>query len=78
VTNIILVPDNPTLAITQDGPQITISWPAAYSGFQLQKSAALPAKDWTPVDNPAVQSGDRFFMTIEATSAQEFFRWQKQ
>jgi hypothetical protein len=76
ISNLTLVP-RPRLEITQSGSQLTVSWPAEHTGFSLEQAAGLPVAEWTAVTNPVDLIGDRFSVTIEAGSAQGYFRLRK-
>lgn len=58
----------PTLAVTQSGGNVTVSWSAAIGGFTLQSATSLTSPvTWTPVTGVANNSA-----TISAASAQYF------
>ncbi len=76
ISNVIIVP-MPKLEITQAGSQLTVAWPAEHTGFLLEQAAGLPAADWSTVTNSVDHIGDRFSVTIEAGSAQGYFRLRK-
>jgi hypothetical protein len=41
--------DQPELTVSRSGGQITLSWPAAVTGFTLQSTPSLTAPNWQPV-----------------------------
>jgi hypothetical protein len=64
----------PQLFIRRDGPRVELSWPGAYTGWQLQGSANLV--DWEPVDYaPMLEQG--WFYVLQPLEARRFFRLQR-
>ena len=62
-------PDRPTLSVTRDGGNVTLSWPASVTGFTLETSERVPAATWTPVPGVANNS-----VTLPSTAASSFYR----
>jgi hypothetical protein len=76
ISNITLVPI-PRLDIVQAGSQVTLAWPAPYTGYTLEQAASLSATNWSTVTNTVATTVDRFSVTVEAGAAQRFFRLRK-
>ena len=63
----------PTLRIYQDGANVTLAWPSAAAGYQLQEALSLSPPEWKDVIavpatlqselrvNQTLQQGTRFF-----------------
>jgi hypothetical protein len=67
----------PELLIAAAGGQITLSWPAASTGFVLEFSPRLPATTWAAVPTAPVQEGGLNRVTVPATEAAAFYRLKK-
>jgi hypothetical protein len=68
----------PRLSIITTGPNITISWPAAVSGFTLESSPnARPAGPWTTVPNVPTVNGNVQSVTLSRGPGPQFFRLRK-
>ena len=76
ISNLTVAP-RPTLEIARAGSKVTISWPAAYTGFELQQASALPAAKWNTVTNTVDVIADRSSVTVEASGSQGYFRLRK-
>jgi hypothetical protein len=65
----------PSLAVTRDSTEATISWPSTVSGAQLESSPTLgPTAVWTPFgQTPGVTNGVAS-ITIPISSTNTFFR----
>jgi hypothetical protein len=64
---------NPTITVTRSGNNLTISWPASFTGFTLQSTPSLtPPITWTTVPGVANNS-----VTISSTTGTAFFRVMK-
>jgi hypothetical protein len=67
-------PQGVSLTIVQSGGSVTISWPAAATGFVLESNTTLsPGTAWTPV--PGV-TGNSF--TVTGKTGHTFYRLKKQ
>ena len=79
ISNLTLVLEvtRPRLDVHQAGSQVTVSWPATFTGYLLEQTARLPATDWSTVTNGVALNGDRFSVMVEAGDAQGFFRLRK-
>lgn len=64
----------PSLAVSRSGNDITISWPASATGFELESSDVLPATTWTTVPFTPPQPGQDPSVTVTATSGNKFYR----
>ena len=64
-----------TLSIQQAGGNMTISWPAGYTGYVLESSSdpSQPGS-WTPVAAPVVQANGLSTVTVPVTAQQQFYR----
>lgn len=59
-------------------PNVTISWPASASGYQLHSSPSLGSgAEWTRVTEPVSSDGTRNRVSLPATSGTRFFRLQR-
>ena len=64
----------PPLTVNRTGVDITISWPASATGFQLESSAVLPAATWTTVPFAPPPPGQDPSVTVTATGGNTFYR----
>lgn len=62
----------PSLSVTRTASQITISWPASFTGFTLESSSALPASSWTTVSGVVNNS-----VTVTPSDLAKFYRLRK-
>ena len=62
----------PVLNVSRTGNQLTLFWPAAVTGYTLEKSTSLTANNWQPV---SVVTGNSAAVTIG--NRNEFFRLRK-
>ena len=62
----------PALSVSRSAGSVTISWPAAVTGFTLESTDSLPAPSWTPVSVGANNS-----VTITIGSGNKFYRLRK-
>ncbi len=67
----------PRLEIVAAGGQVTVSWPAVFPGYVLEKSTNLSVPDWSGVTDPADIVGNRYSVTLDASTAPGFFRLHK-
>ncbi len=65
--------DQPTLAVSRDGEDILIRWPASAEGFVLQSAGAL-GPDWLPVSEEPVTENGTTTVRITPDSGIRFFR----
>src|SRR5207244_2912488 len=59
----------PPLSVSRSAGSVTISWPAAVTGFTLESSGSLPATNWTPVSVGAGNS-----VTVNFGAGNKFYR----
>lgn len=62
------------LAIERVGTDVTLSWPAAATGFAVQGTSNLAAPDWAVVNATVEVIGDRSVVTLPVSGAAMFFR----
>ncbi len=62
-------PEAPRLAYGVSGASLTLSWPAASTGFTLQTTASLSTPNWTAVTGVVNNS-----VTLPTTAAAQFYR----
>ena len=68
----------PTLGIVKNGNgTVTMSWPTAATGYDLQKSASLDSPNWAAVTNSIVVSGTNSTVTVNTDNGNQFFRLKK-
>jgi glucose/arabinose dehydrogenase len=72
-----LMPLSPTLTVTRDSGQITLSWPAALDAFRLfATDDPGVASSWALVSDSRTLSGGRWNVSIPTTDANRFYRLQ--
>jgi hypothetical protein len=65
--------DQPTLSVVPSGSNMTISWPASFTGFTLQSAPSLTAPiAWSAVNGVANNS-----VTVPTTTGNQFYRLVK-
>lgn len=64
----------PELHIVRTTDRVVISWPTNQSGFVLERTTALPAKQWQPDTSARGIVGGDFSVTNSVTSSNLFFR----
>jgi hypothetical protein len=67
----------PPLTIRREASQLRLSWPAAFSCFQVERANALPAPAWFPVSPPPQIVGDENVVTFPLPQANQFYRLHK-
>jgi Big-like domain-containing protein/concanavalin A-like lectin/glucanase superfamily protein len=67
----------PSLGVVRSGNDITISWPASATGFELESTDVLPATTWTTVPFTPPQPGQDPSVTVTATNGNKFYRLRK-
>jgi hypothetical protein len=74
----IAVPPPPTLNIQKDGSNVLLSWPGAFTNFNLVYSTNLSLPGWTAVSTtPSIVNGQNV-VTNPISGKQQFFRLQQQ
>jgi hypothetical protein len=75
ITEIIASVAGPPLAITVAGPNLTISWPASASGYQLQSTTnLLTGTGWLPVAQTPSTNSNTISVLLPNIDSQKFFR----
>jgi hypothetical protein len=69
--------DAPSLAVSRNGTQATLSWPVSAEGYALESASSLPATAWTAVAEPVVVNGSQNTVTVDAGPANRYFRLRK-
>ena len=64
----------PVLSIARFGNDIIISWPAAYTGFALQKTADILTPNWVDVTNRVETVDTQNQIILSGSSSQNCFR----
>jgi len=66
------------LSLQAGGGNVTISWPAAATGYQLQvaSSVATPTA-WSNVSQTPQTNASQIYVTLPASASQQFFRLKK-
>jgi hypothetical protein len=67
----------PSLAITHQGTNIVLSWPAAATGFVVEGTSTLLPPSWTTLSG-ATLVGDRFKLNVNTTTGTRYFRLKEQ
>ncbi len=62
------------LSIARSGSSTTVSWPTNAAGFTLTTSTTLNPPAWSAVTTPRTVQGDRFTVSLPASSAAQFYR----
>ncbi len=65
-----------TLAQTNSGSTLTLSWPSWAIGF-APESTTNPAGDWITLSQPPLLDGDQWFFNIPETNSANFYRLQR-
>jgi O-glycosyl hydrolase len=67
--------NNPAMAVSMSGKNLTMSWPVASAGYTLQSCTNLAPANWEAVSSPAPQIvGTNYQVTLPATNTAQFFR----
>lgn len=68
----------PVVQITRSGDVVTLSWPIAATGFDLEAAHdATNLSGWAKVSAPRTTVGDRNVASVEIGTAPQFFRLKK-
>jgi len=65
---------NPQLSIQLTNSQILVSWPAGYTGFELQSTGSLLPSDWTTVTNAPFATSLLQTVYLNLSPTNQFFR----
>jgi uncharacterized repeat protein (TIGR01451 family) len=68
----------PTLSVMRNGADVTVSWPAAASGFVLQQSDELSPSSWRDVPVQPSIVGNQKRVTLRVDSSCRNYRLRKQ
>jgi hypothetical protein len=72
-----VAPSSVALAVSRQGTQIHVSWPASATGFALQ-SSSLVTGAWSSEATAPVQQTDRWVVTVSPAGSAKFYRLIKQ
>lgn len=64
----------PLLAVAMSGPDLTLTWPATYTGFSLQTSTNLAASNWGAVAATPTVSNGLESVTVTNSGVFRFYR----
>ena len=64
----------PTLDLRSSANTLQFLWPIGYSGFVLEESGRLSPATWTTVPVSPVQVGDQYFVPLQISSTNCFYR----
>jgi len=68
----------PALRVTASGQTVTLSWPSAATGFELESTPSLSPTAWTKVNKQPVVQGDQNVVTDDMGGlASRFYRLRK-
>jgi uncharacterized repeat protein (TIGR01451 family) len=67
----------PTLSITRSGTNVTLLWPLAATGYQLQFLTNLAQTNWSSVTNPVVTNSQYSVVTSGRSPTNRYFRLRK-
>lgn len=74
----LLSTNSPTAALSMSGTNLTMSWPVASAGFELQVSTNLASGNWMTITAAVPQIfGTNWQITLPATNAMQFYRLSK-
>ena len=75
--NQLLSPDSPTVGVALMGNSLTLSWPLASAGFNLQSRTNLLLGAWLPANLASQIIGDQWQIIIPMTNSGQYYRLQK-
>lgn len=64
----------PTLAVESSVDGLRVSWPASFTGYELEVAPTLESTDWAPVSAPIQTQGDRRYIVLPPLEEQRFLR----
>ena len=68
----------PALRVTATGQTVTLSWPSAATGFELESTVSLSPPAWTVVNKQPIVQGDQNVVTEEMGGVRtRFYRLKK-
>jgi len=71
-------PVSPSLNVTQSGANLTLSWPASGTAFQLQQNSDLGTSGWSNALNTVVVTNGQNQVFIAPTNSRTFYRLKSQ
>ena len=74
ITQLIVTPPQPQLAIAPSGANALISWPSSAAGFSLQSNTNLSSSNWVSVSGPLSTNSGVISTLVPITGDQDFFR----
>jgi alpha-tubulin suppressor-like RCC1 family protein len=77
VDGAVMLPPQPSVAVTGVGANLQFNWSLASGIFQVQ-TADNPMGPWTTISMPTITNGDNISVTIYPTNLHQFFRLQGQ
>jgi hypothetical protein len=66
----------PQLNLRVSGNSLLFLWPVGYSGFVLETSPSLSPAVWTTVPVTSIQIGNQYFVPLQITRTNSFYRLQ--
>ena len=75
---ITVVPEVPTLDISNSGRGIKLSWPMTQSGYVLERSSRVASGGWSDVKGERSTNARNIYVTIPLENAPAFFRLRKE
>jgi hypothetical protein len=70
-------PERPTIAISRNNSESTLSWPVRFSDYALQQSTSLTASDWVATTNVPLAIDGKFTVSLTNQPTTRFFRLRK-
>jgi hypothetical protein len=67
----------PTLSVIRSGSDLLVSWPASFTGYQLQQTSALTTGPWVPAPGFASASHGFWTQAVPLSANPQFFRLQR-
>jgi hypothetical protein len=74
LANPINVINLPSLGMWHSGNIALLMWPVGYSGFVLEASGSLSPATWAPIPYAPFQFGDEYFLPLNMTGTNGFYR----
>jgi hypothetical protein len=78
VTAFVSTSTSPSLALTNNAGNLTLSWPLWASGFTLESTTNLnSSSDWQPVTLPPTTNSQQLHLTMPVSTEAQFFRLER-
>ncbi len=74
----LVVAGGPTLSVSAGNGNVTISWPAAATGFVLESTDDPLSGDWASVNATPATNSTSITVTVPANASQQFYRLRSQ